>query len=105
MKQLKLFVFACILFFTASSSFPQQHPNSIYLEVLGSGGLYSVNYDRLISPNFGARIGISYFAFEADDFFFPTVNAFLFPMSLNFFIGSGSSKLEVGDGLAGALME
>ena len=75
----------------------QSHPNSIYLEALGNGGLYSVNYDRMFSEDIGARIGFMYFA--ADWFaFFSDVELFLFPITLNYLVGSGKHKLEIGGG-------
>jgi hypothetical protein len=33
--------------------------NTVYLELLGNGLLYSVNFDRLITPNVSVRLGFS----------------------------------------------
>jgi hypothetical protein len=73
-------------------------PNSIYLELLGNGLLYSVNYDRMFNENFGARIGVTYF--PALTSFFNTVeDIFLMPVTLNTFIGGENNKLEMGVGI------
>jgi hypothetical protein len=33
--------------------------NFVYVEALGSGGLFSINYDRLFSPTWAVRVGFS----------------------------------------------
>ena len=66
-------------------------PNSIYLELLGNGLFYSLNYDRMITESFGARVGIGYVQpIEAS---LTTV-----PIMAHYLVGSGSSKLELGFG-------
>ncbi len=44
-----------------SSDFERTAKNFVYVEALGSGGLYSINYDRLISPTWAVRVGVSAF--------------------------------------------
>ncbi len=70
-------------------------PNSIYAEFAGNGLIYSVNYDRLFSNAFGARIGFSYTAPEM-------VSLITFPVMAYYLVGlgSGGSKLEFGLGVA-----
>lgn len=81
----------------SSTAFSQNKPNSFYLELVGMGRLYSVNYDRLFTENFGARIGFMYFA--ADQFaFFNDVEILLIPTTLNFLVGTGKHKFELGAG-------
>lgn len=41
--------------------------NTVYAELLGNGGLYSVNYDRLVARNISIRAGISYWGFTYGD--------------------------------------
>lgn len=66
-------------------------PNSVYFELLGNGLLYSLNYDRMITESFGARVGMSYIA--------PVGAAvFTFPIMVHYLVGSGNSKLELGFG-------
>jgi len=68
--------------------------NRVYLEVLGPGGLYSINYERIIKTNglagLSTRIGISY------DFF---GNSFFYPLDIHFSFGK-KRKLEVGGGVS-----
>lgn len=44
---------------------PLRAPNTIYVEGLGPGGLYSVNYERLIIQDLAVRVGFSYVSFSA----------------------------------------
>lgn len=98
MKNLRISIILLLLVIVISStSFPQSKPNSLYLEFFGSGGLYSVNYDRLFTENFGARIGFMYFDSEWL-LFFTDVEMFLIPTTLNFLIGTGKNKFELGAG-------
>ena len=99
MRYVKIIITISIFLFNIGQIFPQQHPNSLYLEVGGSGGLYSLNYDRMFTPNIGGRIGFSYFSFSSDNFFFPSVTMYMFPISLNYLAGEGSSKFELGAGV------
>jgi hypothetical protein len=41
------------------SQFQNTSKNTIFFEALGNGFLYSVNYDRLVTPNIAVRIGFS----------------------------------------------
>ena len=97
-SRVKIIIFLGIFLLFAGPTYPQQHPNGIYLELLGSGGIYSINYDRLFTPNIGGRIGFSYFSFDADNLLLSTT-IYLFPVSFNYFIGNGNSKLELGAGM------
>jgi hypothetical protein len=40
-------------------------PNSIYLEGLGAGLVYSLNYERMVADDVGVRVGFSYLSFGA----------------------------------------
>jgi hypothetical protein len=40
-------------------------PNSIYLEGLGAGLAYSLNYERMVVDDVGVRVGFSYLSFGA----------------------------------------
>jgi hypothetical protein len=98
MKKLKTSTILSLLVIVLSSTtLSQSKPNSIYLELVGSGGLYSVNYDRMFTDNIGARIGFMYFDSEWL-LFFTDVEMFLIPTTLNFLVGSGKHKFELGAG-------
>lgn len=98
MKHLRIHSITTVLVIVLScQTFSQSQPNSVYFEVLGNGGLYSINYDRLFTENLGGRIGVMYF--NADWFaFFNDVDIFLIPITLNYCIGTGKHKLELGAG-------
>lgn len=71
---------------------------SVYLEVLGNGGLYSVNVERLVSSRFAARAGFA--TWTSDDLFGAGKQTLVtVPVLGSFLVGRGSSKLEVGAGL------
>lgn len=86
------------LLFSNSPVRSQSHPNSIYLELLGNGGLYSINYDRLLSDNVGIRLGLMYLS-EASFLFVTAKDITVIPVTLNFFTG-GEHKLEFGAGVS-----
>ena len=98
MKNLRLLLLLTLPIVVLSCpAFSQSKPNSLYIEIFGSGGLYSLNYDRLFTENIGARIGFMYFAADWLGFF-SDLEMFLIPSTLNFFIGTGKHKLELGAG-------
>jgi hypothetical protein len=98
MKNIRLSSMVALIFVVLNNPvITQTHPNSIYLELMGNGGLYSLNYDRLFTENIGARIGFMYF--ETEDFLFGTdIELFLIPITLNYLVGSENHKFELGIG-------
>jgi len=92
-------------------------PNAIYLELLGNGLFYTINYDRLLSPDVGIRVGFGYLGLGAGNS--TTTNPdgttsdnsisarfIVVPATLNYFICSqdhrgrvGSNKWELGLGI------
>jgi hypothetical protein len=79
-------------------------PNSIYLEGLGAGLAYSVNYERMVSDDVGVRLGFSYMSFggsataggqtSSASATFVTI-----PITASYTgIRAGSSALELGGG-------
>lgn len=89
-------------FFISSKSQAQDFArNSIFLELGGNGALYSLNYDHKFFDHASARVGGMYLPLSAEDSD-DRVNVALFPIMINYLVGSGSSRLEVGIGtLAG----
>jgi len=91
----------CILLLLIQSSFifAQAHRpnNSIYLEGLGVGGKYSLNYERIIEEDFSIRVG-----FTAWTESFNGVGPYTaIPIMANYYLGfgDGGSKLELGLGI------
>ena len=72
--------------------------NSIYLEILGNGLLYSLNYDHKIFDHLSARIGGMYLGVN-ESTSDSRVSLLLVPVMANYLVGSGSSRLEIGAGL------
>lgn len=74
--------------------------NSVFLELLGNGGAYSVNFDRRLSDGAAVRVGVA--TWTSDDLFggeearktFVTV-----PVGASWLFGSGNSRVEVGAGV------
>ncbi len=77
--------------------------NSIYAEALGTGLVYTLNYERLLSQSFGLRLGFGYLPVSAEKKNGTTVSesATSAPLTLSWFpFGASSSKLEIGAGLS-----
>ncbi len=66
----------------------EEYDKSIYLELFGNGGLYSVNIEKSILEPINARIGYSYFLYGT-----------LIPIMLNYFDFKDGIKPEVGIGI------
>ena len=69
--------------------------SSIYLELLGSGILYSVNYEYFIKDDMPLRTGVGRWSFET--FFFEDVHTTI-PLTFSILKGEGNHKLELGGG-------
>jgi len=100
MKKKSYYCIIITLFFLAfnSAASAQFVKNSMYFELFGNGGLYSINYDRLFSENFGGRIGFSHISNL--EFIFSSVdNITIIPITLNY-LTSSDHKFELGAGIA-----
>jgi hypothetical protein len=92
----------------APASEGREAKNAIYLDLLGPGLFYSINYDRVIVDDFSARIGFSYFGVGAsttDSTGATTASAefsyWAIPIQANYLgIGSDTHMFEVGAGAA-----
>jgi hypothetical protein len=67
--------------------------NSWFFELIGNGGVYSVNYDRLLTNSTSLRAGFSYLPWPTD------ISAITFPVMFNILSGVDNSKLEIGLGI------
>lgn len=76
----------------------------VFLEILGSGGAYSVNYDfrfnKDISNKWGLRVGIEYLSINTVNFSGDLLkyNTVLFPFMVNYLAGKEKNFLELGVG-------
>jgi hypothetical protein len=104
MKKMKIpFLIALFLvsILNAKSQVTELPKNSVYLEIFGSAVLYSVNYERKLSPKFYGRIGFSTFA-ESDilgDGMGSGNRITTFPVLITFLPGTGKSHFEVAGGM------
>jgi hypothetical protein len=69
--------------------------NAGYVEVLGNGGLFSVNYERMLSETLGVRVGVSNWMIQ--DRRRKTVTTF--PLTVTILPGGWNGGLELGGGL------
>lgn len=83
----------------STTSTDRKAKNLVYLELLGNGGLYSVNYERMLGNDLSARLGFSYLSMGASSGE-ASAKATLVtaPVMLNYMIGGKNHKLETGAG-------
>jgi hypothetical protein len=95
---LKNFIKAAFLVFVAAFSLYAQDlaQNSVYIEGLGNGGLYSLNYERIINERFSVRLGASYVDLSGS--MFGLGGNASFPVLANYFLFSKRDQLELGVG-------
>lgn len=98
---LSIFISLLITFSCLSQSEKEQadrlsNKNAIYLELLGSGLFYSINYDRILITKtklaLSGRIGLSYFPITN----FWDFHTFSIPLELNLLIGKENKYFEIG---------
>lgn len=71
--------------------------NAIYVELLGSGGLYSLNYERRIGT---ARARVGFSNWTVDDLFGAGKDRYtVLPLTVSHVAGSGNHHLESGGGV------
>lgn len=73
--------------------------NSIFFELLGNGGLYSVNYERRFKPDLYGRIGFS--SFKSIDLLNPENKERIttIPVLITYFTGQKMHHFEMGGGM------
>ncbi len=72
--------------------------HSVYVEGLGNGLLYSVNYERRFTRSLAGRAGFMIVGGQSDQATDDQVGAGVFPIMVNYLAGSGSHHLELGGG-------
>jgi len=76
--------------------------NSIYVELLGHGVFYSVNYDYRVSNKVSLSAGASIWSIKSMDILIFQINGIKFrsfPLMVNYLIGNRSSRFELGAGI------
>ncbi len=74
--------------------------NGVFLEILGNGFLYSLNYEHFFKDHFAWRVGAMYFGGSGENDANETLNfnLLIMPVMLNYVLGSGSHHIEIGAG-------
>ncbi len=72
-------------------------PLSIFFELFGNGGIYSINADYRIREDCSVRLGIV--TWNTSGFFGGSNHLTAFPLLVNYLYGSGNNWLELGGGL------
>ncbi len=97
MRSLVVLVAAALLVAAATPPAAAQQgfirTSSLYAEALGSGGMVSVNFEKLVSDHVGVRIGLGgTFAWYA--------SSLVVPATVSYLVGEQNSFLELGAGMA-----
>ncbi len=97
MRSLVTLVAASLLIVAAAAPAAAQQylvrTSSVYAEAMGSGGMASVNFERLVSDHVGVRIGVGgTFGWYA--------SSVVVPATVSYLVGERNSFLEVGAGMA-----
>lgn len=74
--------------------------NAVYFEILGNGGLYSFNYERMLTESLGLRVG--YATWDSPALWFggtPPDRYTTVPVTVSYLLGRGERKLELGGGV------
>lgn len=71
--------------------------NAFYVELLGNGLLYSVNFDRLVTPHVSARGGLMFM--RAEDNEENSVEVAVAPVVVSYLFGEGNGRFEAGLGV------
>jgi hypothetical protein len=74
--------------------------NAVYFEILGNGGVYSFNYERMLTESLGLRVG--YAAWDSPllwDGGSPPDRYVTVPVTASYLLGPGERKLELGGGI------
>jgi len=75
--------------------------NTVFLEMLGNGGIISINFDRKVSENLSLRAGTGSWGSEGTSWDGREIETRVttFPLLVNYLGGSGNRRLELGAGV------
>jgi len=99
-------LFSVIVFLAGGSpclAQPEAAPvarNAVFFELLGNGGLYSFNYERMLTESLGLRVGFA--TWDSSDLWFegtPSDRYTTVPVTVSYLLGRGERKLELGGGV------
>jgi hypothetical protein len=84
----------------AQAGAAQSARNAVYLELLGNGGLYSVNFERILNDTLALRVGFA--TWNSPAIFYdgtPPDRFTTVPVTVSYLLGGGERKLELGGGV------
>ena len=93
MERLSMLLVALALLMLVPDAALAQRKNAAYFELLGNGGLYSLNYERAVLGGFGGRLGASRFPGFLDE-----PKALWLPLMAVYVAGEGRHRFELGFG-------
>lgn len=70
--------------------------NAFYVELLGNGLFYSMNYDRLFTDQVSGRVGLMFLGAASDE---GSAAVTATPLMVNYLFGRGNSHFEAGVGI------
>jgi len=87
--------------FTDARAYERQALNSVFIEGLGPGTVWSINYERMVIDDLGVRVGISYMEWTAGvGDTKASSDYFAFPITANYVgLGNGRHSLELSAGV------
>lgn len=103
MKRSALTVVALLCAYTplhAQSTAEGRPANAVYVELLGNGGLYSLNYDRRFADAVALRVGFA--SWTTDDLFLgeeAETDFISVPVTAAWLMGTGNRRIELGGGV------
>ena len=95
-----IFLLACASPCLAQAGAARIARNAVYLELLGNGGLYSVNFERMLNDTLALRIGFA--TWNSPALFYegtPPDRLTTVPVTVSYLLGGGERKLELGGGV------
>jgi len=88
---LSVLLAGAMLAFSPSATKAQSAKNITYVELAGNSLLYSLNYERVITPKITGRVGLMQAGVGG-------VSFMIAPIMGNYLVGSGNHRLELGVG-------
>ena len=89
---------ACALPADAQDAADPWRNNAVYFELLGNGGVFSINYERAVTPSLRLRVGAA--SWTAHSFWGDEETRFeTFPLMLHVIPGHGAHRFEVAIGI------
>lgn len=92
-------VLAIIATLYSSPLFGQSNNRAVYVELLGNGIFYSVNYEHKVAEQTYVRVGGMYLG-SVNTYPDGTASMFILPVMANYLVGKGNHHLELGVGFS-----